>query len=78
LSDEEVSSYWDKLITTDETIDKDNRILTIEATDKPCKLGIKVDKDSGCPLCNVENPHDDISSFLQVVDAIVKIRGQKK
>lgn len=77
LSDEEVGTYWDKLTITDEIIDKDNQILVIEATDKPCKVGINVDKDSGCPLCNIENPHDDISSFLQVVDTIVRIRSQK-
>lgn len=74
LQDSEIENYWDRLNPQVIEATKDKRILTIEAYDKPCKVGFSVSKEKGCPLCNIDNPATVIDEFIKTVDTVVKYR----
>jgi hypothetical protein len=78
LQESEIKAYWDRLsLDTDE--EKENKsILRIESLKKPCKIGFTVNERIGCPLCNVDKPHKDISGFIRIVDQVVRLRSKQK
>lgn len=78
LQDNEIKQYWQRLNPNTEYAKDDNRILTIESYEKPCKVGFSVDKDNGCPLCHMENPYSVIDEFTQVVDKVVRFRNTEE
>ena len=75
LDEKEIKRYWDILKQTEykKTIKEIN--LLIESHVEPCKVGFKLDEKVGCPLCNMEKPHLEIDSFIDVVDQVVKYRS---
>ena len=80
LNKDEIEEYW-KRVSIDETTkdnEKGDRILTIESREESCKVGFSLDKEHGCPLCNIENPHKDILSFLSVVKKVSDFRRNEK
>lgn len=78
LQEIEIEKYWDRLYPT--TVDEktDNRILTLEAHYKPCKVGFALNKDNGCPLCGIESPYAVLNEFINVVDKVARFRSEEK
>jgi len=74
LQESEIEVYWHRLKPDLVTERTEKEILTIEAQEKPCKVGFDVGKDTGCPLFNIKNPHKEIEKFVNVVDKITKFR----
>lgn len=75
LHESEIESYWSRLHPTVEDGHGEKRILTIEANDKPCKVGFRLDQDNGCPLCHIEDPYAALNDFIDVVDKVVRFRS---
>lgn len=78
LQEREIEVYWNRLSPTVVDAQEDKRILTIEANDKPCKVGFLLDKDNGCPLCHIENPYTALSDFIDVVDKVISFRSTEE
>jgi hypothetical protein len=75
LQDSEIKAYWDRLKKDVGTKKERKRILTIESFKEPCRVGFPVSEQSGCPLCQIENPQSDIVEFIRVVDQVVGFRS---
>jgi restriction endonuclease len=61
LTEQDRADYWDRLRlpTGDSAEDNDShRILTLEAADKPCKVGFDVDVDNRCPIITSASPSE--------------------
>ena len=76
LTEKEVEEYWNRL-TLKEEGEEDEFILTIESYNKPCMVGFSVNKDVSCPLCNVEKPEENLSSFLEIVNKVMAFRSNE-
>lgn len=74
LTEKEAKNYWQRLSVSDSASNEDNHFLTFESQKEPCEVGFSVSNEQGCPLTSVENPEDDIHSFLLVVDKVSKYR----
>lgn len=75
LHEEEVEAYWHRLNVTESAKEESKRILTIEKNTEPCLVGFELSKDIGCPLCNINNPHEHIEDFLDVVSRVMSYRN---
>ncbi|MHC4425307.1 MAG: restriction endonuclease [Planctomycetota bacterium] len=78
LQASEIEAYWDRLSLDTDEEKEDKSILTIESLKEPCKIGFTVNERIGCPLCNVDNPHKDISDFIRIVGQVVRFRSRQK
>ncbi len=80
LQDGEIKAYWDRLCLKGNTEAKKESepILTIESGKEPCKVGLPVNEQAGCPLCRIENPHSDIAEFMSIVNQVVRARRPHK
>lgn len=74
LNEEEVETYWQRLRVTESAKNESKQILIIESTTEPCVVGFELSKDVGCPLCNVENPHEQVEDFLGVASRVMSYR----
>jgi hypothetical protein len=76
LQKPEIRSYWERLRLDEKKSVDERKILTMESLKELCQVGFPVDKDFGCPLCNVKNPHEDVAAFVGVVCSVMKYRRQ--
>lgn len=76
LSKNEVNQYWDRLRVKEGTPERPEpkRILTIEKYDGKCNVGFPLNKEISCPLCDQEEPQENISEVLKVIEAVAKVR----
>jgi hypothetical protein len=75
LNEQEVEVYWDRLKISEPVSNESRRILTIEKTTEPCKVGFNLNEKVGCPLCNPESPHENIEEFIDTIDKLMRFRG---
>lgn len=74
LQESEIEKYWRRLKLHDSEEKEDTIILSIEAYDKPCKVGFFLNKENGCPLCGIEKPYTIFEEFLKVVEVVSNFR----
>lgn len=71
----EIEDYWWRLRPEGQaSSEEDERYLRIEATDQPCKVGFKVDKQNSCPLFDDQIPNSDLERLLSVAEEVAKFR----
>ena len=76
LQDAEIKAYWNRLHLSSGPPRAAEPILVIENLKKPCKVGFKVDKGVGCPLCRDDKPLSDIPGFIRMIDRVTRFRGE--
>jgi hypothetical protein len=80
LSEDDVERYWDRLRVSkavSESPEK-KRILTLEKNDGKCNVGFALNAEVGCPLCDQEEPHQNIPEVLRVIEAVAKFRCKRQ
>lgn len=77
LSAKEIKSYWDRFGPGLKETLEPQRYLRIESYDRPCKVGFEVDEERGCPLCAIDQPHESIMEFMEIVDRVTRFRMPK-
>lgn len=78
LTEEERDAYWDRLRLPTDYADEESdshRVLTVEAPDKPCKVGFEVDLVNRCPIINLREPERDIRHALETLWRIISVRS---
>jgi hypothetical protein len=79
LSEDEVTGYWRQISSvTHEKVEQDNRILVIESHNVPCKVGFRLSKKKGCPLCNTDAPEDNILQTLKTIKSVADFRRSSR
>lgn len=71
LKDGEHETFHQRFIVSDIEPESE-RVLTIERHDGKCELGLNLNKDIGCPFCNIEHPQHDIDEAIRYVDLAFK------
>lgn len=71
LDEEEVETYWRRLQLTESTKNESKQISTFESHIEPCVVGFELSKEVRCPLCNIENPHEQVEDFLSVANRVM-------
>lgn len=74
LRENEVETYWRRLSLLQENPKQDDRILTIELCETPCKVGFQLDKEHSCPLCHNDEPETNIAETLRVIRVVSDVR----
>jgi hypothetical protein len=80
LSKEDVERYWERLRVGDgnPASREGKRILTLEKGDEKCKVGFQLNREIGCPLCDQDEPQQNILDVLRVVESVAKFRCKGK
>jgi hypothetical protein len=72
---DEIESYWLRLEPPGTQESEDDRTLRIEQQSAPCKIGFAVDKDTSCPLFELE---PDLKNFREVLETISRVAKFRK
>lgn len=80
LSNEEISTYWERLKpkTANQGTEQALRILTVEETTKPCKIGFNVDKNRHCPLLKDIKDLKSLAPMLASLQHAIRFRADEK
>lgn len=75
LSEGEVDSYWKRLdLPQDEEEETEESHWVLEFHDRPCAIGLDLDRENTCPIMALNDPIIDVSSALETIERIVQAR----
>lgn len=70
-----VETYWLRFDPDGQKPDDTpKRVLLLEKTDMPCKVGFPVDKDRSCPLYAMDPTVQNVREFLSVIERVSEFR----
>jgi hypothetical protein len=77
LTEKRIEGYWRRFVYQNGRKSKPNEIVIIQRLETPCRAGLQLDRDRGCPL--VSDPDvEDLPAYETIINDVVRTAQSKQ